>query len=42
MAADVTGALGGIDRLPPTWVEQVLWINPQPDLANVAEALCSV
>jgi hypothetical protein len=42
MAGDVTGALGGIDSLPPAWVEQVLRINPHPQLAGVAEAMCGL
>ena len=42
MAGDLMGALGGIDGLPPAWVEQVLRINPQPDLATMAASLCGI
>jgi hypothetical protein len=36
------GALYGIEALPTSWVEQVLRLNPQPDLAQMAEDLCAV
>jgi hypothetical protein len=42
MAGDVTGALGGIGGLPPTWVEQVLRVNPHPNLASFADGLCGL
>ena len=36
------GALGGAQSLPAPWVEQVLRLNPQPDLPRMAEELCEV
>lgn len=42
MAGELMGALYGIQALPAAWVEQVLRLNPQPDLAQMAEDLCSV
>jgi hypothetical protein len=42
IAGELMGALYGIDALPTAWVEQVLQLNPQPDLAQMAEDLCVV
>jgi hypothetical protein len=42
MAGELMGALYGIQALPASWVEQVLRLNPQPDLAQMAEDLCVV
>jgi hypothetical protein len=40
MAGGLTGALHGASALPAAWAEQVLRLNPEPDLAKVAEDLC--
>jgi ADP-ribosylglycohydrolase len=42
MAGEIAGTLGGARGLPPAWVEKVLRVNPEPDLAQVAEGLCNV
>ena len=40
MAGSLTGALHGASALPPMWAERVLRLNPEPDLAQVAEDFC--
>jgi hypothetical protein len=42
IAGELMGALYGIQALPTAWVEQVLRLNPEPDLAQMAEDLCVV
>jgi hypothetical protein len=42
MAGELMGALGGAQSLPAPWVEQVLRLNPAPDLAQLAEILCEL
>jgi ADP-ribosylglycohydrolase len=42
MAGELMGALGGAQSLPAPWVEQVLRLNPAPDLAQMAENLGDV
>jgi ADP-ribosylglycohydrolase len=42
MAGELMGALGGAQAFPAPWVEQVLRLNPQPDLPGMAEELCEV
>jgi len=42
IAGELMGALGGAQSLPAPWVEQVLRLNPQPDLPRMAEELCEV
>ena len=36
------GALYGVGALPDEWVEQVVRLNPEPDLTQVAEDMCDV
>jgi len=40
MAGELIGALHGVDALPAAWVNKVVRLNPQPDLAQMAEELC--
>ncbi len=42
IVGELMGALGGIDSLPPAWVEQVERLNPDPDMAQMAADLCSL
>lgn len=42
MAGELMGALYGIQALPAPWVEQVLRLNPEPDLAQMAEDLSAL
>jgi ADP-ribosylglycohydrolase len=39
IAGELAGALYGIDALPTPWVEQVLRLNPEPNLEQVARDL---
>ena len=40
MVGELMGALDTIDALPETWVDQVVRLNPEPDMAQMAEDLC--
>jgi hypothetical protein len=39
IAGELVGALYGIDALPKPWVNQVLNLNPNPDMEQMAEEL---
>ncbi|MBN1248020.1 MAG: ADP-ribosylglycohydrolase family protein [Anaerolineae bacterium] len=39
MAGELVGTLYGVKALPPSWVEKVLRLNPDPDLEHMAEDL---
>jgi ADP-ribosylglycohydrolase len=39
MAAELVGALYGIEKLPAAWVEKVLRLNPDPDMEIMARDL---
>jgi hypothetical protein len=42
LVGEIMGALGGIDVVPDAWAEQVLRLNPEPDLADMAAELAQV
>jgi hypothetical protein len=42
IAGELMGALGGIEALPAAWVDKVIRLNPEPDLAQMATALVEV
>ncbi len=42
MAGELMGALSGAEAMPAPWVEQVVRLNPHPDLARLAKDLCAV
>jgi hypothetical protein len=42
MVGELSGALYGIQSLPPEWVDQVLRLNPEPDLTALARDLYDI
>jgi hypothetical protein len=42
IAGELAGALYGIDALPPKWVEQVLELNPDPNMEQMAKDLSNL
>jgi len=42
MVGELVGALEGADVFPQAWAEKVLRLNPEPDLAQMAEDLCTL
>jgi hypothetical protein len=42
IAGELMGALGGIEALPAAWVDKVIRLNPEPDLAQMAKALSEI
>jgi len=42
MVGELMGALEGYDAFPGDWVDQVARLNPEPDMARMAEDLCAL
>ncbi len=42
LVGELMGTLGGINTIPTSWADQVLRLNPEPDLAAMAANLSSV
>ena len=42
IAGELTGVLYGVQALPSAWVEQVVRLNPSPDLPQMVADLCQV
>ncbi len=42
IAGELMGVIYGVQALPPAWVDQVVRLNPAPDLAQMADDLCEV
>jgi hypothetical protein len=42
IAGELMGVLYGVQALPEPWVEQVVRLNPSPDLPQMAADLCQL
>lgn len=42
LAGEIMGVIHGSRTFPPAWVEQVLRLNPSPDLSQMARDLCAL
>ncbi len=42
LVGELMGVLGGADAIPPAWADKVSRLNPEPDLAHMAEGLTNL
>ena len=42
ISGELMGVIYGVQALPPAWVDQVVRLNPAPDLTQMAVDLCEV
>lgn len=42
LVGELAGALEGVDAFPAAWVDKVMRLNPEPDLAAMADELTGI
>lgn len=42
LAGEIMGVIYGASAFPPAWVDQVMQLNPSPDLSQIARDLCAL